>query len=173
MPLLTKSETDNLVYAFLEPIFQDDLVERQVHSRSENGSDITSDITFGCPDDGEVRVASSGLVQETDSTFSLAGSGTLIPQSCVSGEFVLTGNPSIEFTLGIYIDITDLEAPDAEIKGDFNGTLDWDYLDRSGTCQWELNLQSIFTSDNFEVYLRGQACGNDLDLDARHIFLDE
>ncbi len=172
MPL-TKAETDRLVYGLMETVLYPDLEGKEVHSESESRSDIT----YLCPEGGEVRIVNTTSESGSDTRSVIEISGTFIPQSCGSGGFVLTGNPSIEFSIEFSIDIdTTLttEGLDFDMGGDFNGTVDWDDNDKSGTCRWALDLEGIFTSDldlaSAKIYLRGQACDNDVDLNISDIF---
>ncbi len=166
MPL-TKTETDGLVYGFMETVLDSDIEEKVVHSES----DSRSDITYLCPEGGGVRIVATTSESGSDSRSTAATSGTFIPQSCGFGGFVLTGDPSIVFSVELSATLT-TEGFDFDMEGGFNGTVDWDYDDRSGTCRWALDLELIVTSnlDSAEVYLRGQACDNDLDLNISDIF---
>ncbi len=166
MPL-TKLEAYDLVYGLMETVLDPDLEEKEVHNESESRFDIT----YLCPDGGEVRLAVTTSESESGPRYTAETRGTFIPQSCRSRRFVLTGNPSIEFSIDIGTTLT-TEGFDFDMGGDFNGTVNWDYDDKSGTCRWALDLEGIVTSDldSAEIYLRGQACNNDLDLDISDIF---
>lgn len=165
MPL-TQVETEGLVHGFMDVVLNSDSEGGEVHSESESRSDIT----YLCPEGGKVRVVATVSESESDSSYSAETSGTFIPQSCGSGGFVLTGNPSIVFSVELDATLT-TEGVDIDMEGDFDGTMDWDYGDRSGTCRWALDLEIDVKPDlDLEVYLRGQACDNDLDLNISDIF---
>ncbi len=165
MPL-TQVETEDLVYGFMDVVLNSDNEGREIHSESESRSDIT----YMCPEGGKVRIFSTWSESESDSNYTAETSGTFIPQSCGSGGFVLTGNPSVVFSIELDATLT-TEGLDIDMEGDFDGTMDWDYGDRSGTCRWALDIEIAVTPDlDFEVYLRGQACDNDLDLNISDIF---
>ena len=166
---LTKPETDRLVYGFMETVLYPDLEEKEVHTESESRDDVT----YLCPEGGTVRIDATTLESSSGLRVTAETSGTFIPQVCMSSGFVLTGNPSIVFSL-IYNVTPTTEGLNFDMGGKFNGTLDWDYDDRSGTCRWalDLDLEGIVTSDldSAEIYLRGQACDNDVDINISDIF---
>lgn len=160
---LTQIEAEGLVHGFMDVVPNSDIEGSEIHSESESRSDII----YMCPEGGNVRIVATVSESESDSSYSAETSGTFIPQS---GGFVLTGNPSIVFSVELDATLT-TEGVDIHMGGDFDGTMNWDYGDRSGICRWALDLEIDVKPDlNLEVYLRGQACDNDLDLNISDIF---
>ncbi len=163
---LTQVEAEGLVYGFMDVVLNSDIEGSEIHSESESRSDIT----YMCPEGGNVRIVATVSESESDSSYTAETSGTFIPQSCGSGGFVLTGNPSIVFSIELDATLTS-EGVDIDMGGDFDGTMNWDYGDRSGICRWALDLDLVVMPDlDLEVYLRGQACDNDLDVNISDIF---
>ena len=164
---LTAMESEQMVTGVLALMADTTAAIKTVHLES----DSQSDVTVACPQGGEARIVASVLEfsdEGPEPTFGLETRVGFMPSGCEIGNYMLDDGTGINVRVRVvfqgFLDLVSVE-------GDLTGTTDWNLMDRSGSCEVDMDVEVVSGGDNPEggAFLAGTACGHMLRLDETDI----
>ena len=160
---LNAMESEEMITSVLAVMADTTAPIKAFHSQS----DSQVDVTIVCPQGGEARSVTSILEfgpSDPDASFGFETSIELKPSECAVGSYTLDGGTGLTFrfklVLGDFFEFVSLE-------GELTGTTDWSLMDRSGSCEADMDIEVELGDEDSEgaTFLTGTACDHSLRLD--------